>query len=284
MLDAPIDKVKTKTDRADFANGAEATPCTARGTANGQSQKFGSLANSQRNEKRPILVILHQAGSNPGHIGQWLRASNYPLDIRRPALGDTLPQTLQQHSGSVIFGGPMSAYDNDPFLADERQLIELALREASPCLGVCLGAQLMAQVLGVEVRRDPLKRAEIGYYRVTPTKAGAEFCDLWPARFYQWHRDGFDLPHGATLLATADGPFPNQAFSYNNTAIGIQFHPEITLAMLNKWTIVAAHRLTLPGAKQRAQHLAGHFQYLPQVARWRACFLEKWISTAQQPK
>jgi GMP synthase (glutamine-hydrolysing) len=62
---------------------------------------------------RPVLMILHQETSTPGRVGNALRALGYPLDIRRPRFGDPLPDTLDQHSGAVIFGGPMSANDSE---------------------------------------------------------------------------------------------------------------------------------------------------------------------------
>ena len=273
MLDVPTSKTKSDDRRR---RAAPVSPAIGKANAGGGT---GSVNHCEM--RAPILTILHQRRSNPGHIGQWLRRRGHALDIRRPALGDKLPQSLQDYAGVVIFGGPMSANDPDSFLNDERGLIELSLRESVPCLGVCLGAQLMAQVLGVEVRSDPECFAEIGYYRVEPTAAGQQLCVNWPEKFYQWHRDGFDLPHGATLLARADGRFPCQAFGYGKSAVGIQFHPEITLAMMNRWTILAAHRLSLPGAQPREAHFASHYIYQPQVARWRDCFLEAWVKAKQ---
>ncbi len=272
MLDGPISGIKAKALPADAAS---------TGTGTGTDTRTGA----KHSAKPPVLIILHQEQSTPGQIGQWLRSAGFPLDIRRPVLGDALPESLRSHAGVIIFGGPMSAYDNHPYLAQERQLIELSLRENSPCLGVCLGGQLMAQVLGVDVRSDPLERAEIGYYHVEPTREGRAFCASWPQRFYQWHRDGFDLPDGAQLLASADGPFPNQAFCYNKTAIAIQFHPEITLAMIHRWTTLAAHRLSMSGTRPREQHFTDHLRFSKQVASWRACFLDNWLrlGTAQTP-
>lgn len=227
--------------------------------------------NRQQLQQR-LLIVLHQAHSTPGHIGHWLSSNGYCLDIRRPALGSILPETLADHAGVIVFGGPMSANDSDEFLRRERQTIEIALREGKACLGVCLGAQLLAQVLGTEVFADPRGRVEIGYFPIEPTAVGAQICD-WPGAMYQWHREGFDLPSGARLLARSDGIFPNQAFVYGENAVGIQFHPEITLSMIYRWTTRSADRLALPGAKQQHEHIADHLQFQPFVARWRDDFL-----------
>jgi GMP synthase (glutamine-hydrolysing) len=101
---------------------------------------------------------------------------------------------------------------------------------------------------------------------------------------YQWHREGFELPHGASLLASAEGPFPVQAFSYGGTAIGVQFHPEITYAMVSRWTVRSAHRLSLPGAQDRAAQLESHIAHAPTVQRWLAAFLPRWLGSGMSSR
>jgi GMP synthase (glutamine-hydrolysing) len=88
----------------------------------------------------PVLVILHQENSTPGRVGNVLRALGHRLDIRRPRFGDQLPETLDDHAGAVIFGGPMSANDPDDYVGKEIDWIEIPLREQRPFLGICLGA------------------------------------------------------------------------------------------------------------------------------------------------
>src|SRR5205807_7888351 len=94
--------------------------------------------------KKPVCTVLHQENSNPGHVGQWFRRNGHALDIRKPRYGDPLPATLADHSGAVIFGGPMSANDKDEFIRLETEWIGVALKEEKPFLGVCLGAQMLA--------------------------------------------------------------------------------------------------------------------------------------------
>ncbi len=133
-----------------------------------------------------------------------LRQRGYPLDIRRPRFGDPLPETMAEHAGAIIFGGPMSANDNDDFVRREIDWLAVPLREKKPFLGICLGAQMLAQHLGGRVFKHPDGHAEIGYYPIRPTDVGRAVCDPWPEQVYQWHREGFDLPLGADLLAEGD--------------------------------------------------------------------------------
>ena len=130
------------------------------------------------------------------------------LDIRRPRFGDPLPETLDEHAGAVIFGGPMSANDGDDYVRREIDWIEVPLREQRPFLGICLGAQMLAKQLGAAVAPHPQGLTQIGYYPIRPTEAGRALCPDWPAQVYHWHREGFELPRGAELLAAGDD-FPD---------------------------------------------------------------------------
>src|SRR5579871_2651791 len=149
----------------------------------------------------PVLIVLHQQCSTPGRIGNALRALGYPLDIRRPRFGDTLPETLSAHAGAVIFGGPMSANDPDDYVRREIDWIAVPLREQRPLLGICLGAQMLAMHLGGRVAPHAGGRVEMGYYPIRPTAAGLKLCAHWPGEVYHWHREGFELPGGCELLA-----------------------------------------------------------------------------------
>ena len=231
----------------------------------------------------PVLVILHQESSTPGHVGRLLALRGHPLDIRRPRYGDPLPETLAGHAGTVIFGGPMSANDPDVFVKREIALIELALREQAPYLGICLGAQMLAACLGSRVAPHPEGHVEMGYYDIAPLAAADGFGGPWPSRVYQWHSEGFDLPAGAEALAVAAGPFPNQAMRVGPAAVGFQFHPEITLAMAARWSARHEQRLAeRQGAKLRHEHIGEHVSAAPAVLRWLPAFLEAWINSGRR--
>ena len=229
---------------------------------------------------RSVLIILHQETSSPGRVGYVLRGMGYSLDIRRPPLGDILPERLEEFSGVIVFGGPMSANDNDEWLLGELRLIERAMYQRVPYLGLCLGAQMLCRVLDARVYRHPAEQVEIGYYPVWPTETGLNLAHelevAWPSHVYHWHREGFDLPRHATALA--EGPtFPLQAFMYQQSSFGLQFHPEVTYAMMNRWTVRAYDRMQHPGAREPHDHLTGWYQYDHAVANWLRPFLKYWL-------
>jgi GMP synthase (glutamine-hydrolysing) len=226
--------------------------------------------------KKPVLVVLHQRHSNPGHIGQWFQRNGYHLDLRRPCLGDDLPATLQNHCGAVIFGGPQSANDCEEPIKREIEWIGVPLKENKPYLGICLGAQMLAQHLGATVDHCKNGCVEIGYHPIRPCNGTRMLGDL-PDHVYQWHREGFSVPHGATLLAVSDGPFPNQAIAFGKCAIGFQFHPEITYVQVNRWSGSNPTRLLMRGAKPRHEQFADHLVHGPRVWRWLDQFLHRWV-------
>ncbi len=228
--------------------------------------------------ERPVLVVLHQEHSTPGRVGLRLRARGYDLDVRRPRFGDPLPDTLAAHAGAIIFGGPMSANDEDAFLKQETDWIAVALREEVPFLGLCLGAQLFARHLGAAVKPHADGHIEVGWFDVRATEAGQRLVQ-WPDRVHQFHREGFDLPHGATLLATgAQETFPNQAFSYGPAAFAIQFHIELTTAMVNRWTRRIGDRAKLPGGQAAPLHFEGRALHDWKTAAFLDAFMDMWLS------
>ena len=128
-----------------------------------------------------ILIVLHQELSSAGRVGQVLVEAGFDLDIRRPPLGDMLPETLDAHAGAVIFGGPMSANDSDEFVRRETDWLEIPLREDRPFLGICLGAQMLANHLGGTVSGHGEGLVEIGWYPLKATEAGKALMQ-WPER------------------------------------------------------------------------------------------------------
>ncbi|MEO1702861.1 MAG: glutamine amidotransferase [Pseudomonadota bacterium] len=222
--------------------------------------------------RQPILVVLHQATSSPGRVGQLLQARGYPLDIRRPPLGDRLPETLESHSGAVVFGGPMSANDDEEHVKHETDWMAVPLAENKPFLGICLGAQMLVNHLGGSVQGRDDGLVEIGWYPLEATDAGEQLM-LWPSMIYHFHKEGFSLPSGAVHLARSDA-YPNQAFRYGENAWAVQFHAELTQIMMQRWAVKGAHRFDLPGAQMGKAHLEGRLLYDAPVRAWLDEFLD----------
>lgn len=222
-------------------------------------------------DKGKILIVLHQETSSPGRVGQLLSAAGFHLDIRRPPLGDPLPDTLADHAGAVVFGGPMSANDPDEFVRRETDWMAVPLKEDKPFLGICLGAQMLVNHLGGRVQGHEKGLVEIGWYPIKATEDGTSLME-WPDMVYQFHREGFSLPSGATLLASAEH-YPNQAFRYGNNAWGIQFHAELTRVMMQRWVVRGAQRFVLPGAQAGREHLYGRLLWDMKLKRWLEDFL-----------
>jgi GMP synthase (glutamine-hydrolysing) len=231
--------------------------------------------------RKPLLIVLHQMTSTPGRVGHALAARGYPLDVRRPRYGDALPATMAEHSGAIIFGGPMSANDSEDFVRREIDWLSVPLQERVPYLGICLGAQMLAHHLGSRVYTRPDGHAEIGYYPISPTATGLAVCDPWPEQVYQWHREGFDLPAGSELLAEGES-FPVQAFRHGN-AYALQFHPDVTHATICLWTTRGHDRTLLPGAKPRAAHFADRAVYDATGRAWLEAFLNHWLASPAGP-
>ena len=186
---------------------------------------------------------------------------------------------MDNHEATIIFGGPMSANDDNtlPHIRTELDWIPVALTADKPFLGICLGAQLLARVLGAKVSSHPQNLREIGYFSLQSTIEGkAQFESLKYA--YHWHQEGFDLPTGTVKLAQGK-TFTNQAFRYGEKVYGLQFHPEITRAMIKLWMTKAADQLSLPGAQSPTQQLQHQKLYGKQGEEWLRNFLPIWLSS-----
>jgi GMP synthase (glutamine-hydrolysing) len=228
---------------------------------------------------RKVLIVVHQEHSTPGRVGEFLCARGYELDRRCPNMGDPLPSELSDYAACVVFGGPMSANDDHlPGIRAELDWLEKhALPSGRPLLGICLGGQQIARVLGARVGKHCDGLVEIGYYEVAPTQSGGGFLEC-PTVFYQWHTETFDIPDDAVHLARNDN-FPGQAFRYDGSTYAIEFHPEMTREMVQRWCCSdnGSPKLALPGAQPREAHLEGYDRYARETDRWLGCFLDEHL-------
>jgi GMP synthase-like glutamine amidotransferase len=186
-----------------------------------------------------FYCLQHVAFETPGLLTGVVRKKGYSL--RTIALFDNepLPSTAD-FDGLIIMGGPMSIHDEDiyPWLRAEKTLIAAAIREGKKVLGICLGAQLIAAVLGARVYPNPQK--EIGFWPVRWTEAAGKGRP--EEIFFHWHGETFDLPAGAVLLASTKA-CTNQAFLLGDRVLGVQFHPEVTPEIIRAMIAHEGHEL-----------------------------------------
>jgi GMP synthase-like glutamine amidotransferase len=198
-----------------------------------------------------ILVLDH---SSPGGLGAYaaaLRRAGVGWDTVRAYAGQRLPD-WRRYEGIIALGGPMGAGDDAvlPWIADEKRLIADAVRAGVSFWGVCLGAQLLAASLGATVYRGAVP--EVGFRRVTLTQAGLRdpVLSALPAvtDAMEWHRDTFELPAGAVLLARSRR-FA-QAYRFGSNAYAVQFHLELSARSALKWRKFPGYRGVWRKAKQ----------------------------------
>ena len=192
-----------------------------------------------------VWVFQHLDAEPPALIETVLRREGRGVCTIRSDRGE-LPQRLTPDcAGLVVMGGPMAVYEpgRNPWMPRECALIEQALAGDVPVLGMCLGAQFLAQAAGAKVYSGARPK-EIGWYPVSLTLPGqadplaGHLVDRpgdVHATVFQWHGDTFDLPSGATLLASSS-LYPHQAFRVGRAAYGFQFHFEVTEAIVRDWT------------------------------------------------
>lgn len=193
-----------------------------------------------------VLVLQHIACEPPGVYEDVLHERGASLRRVEVDAGDELPD-WREFAAIVAMGGPMSANDEAelPWLREEKELVEAAVRAGLPFWGVCLGVQLLAASLGARVYAGDAP--EVGVLPVELTEDGLQdpvFAALPPTvPALQWHGDTFDLPEGAVRLAGSPA-YPNQAFRFAN-AYGVQFHLEVSGAMAREWMDVPEYSTAL---------------------------------------
>jgi GMP synthase (glutamine-hydrolysing) len=182
-----------------------------------------------------VLCVRHGDGPTDDRVTNWCVLNGARADIRRPFQGDRLGEITEDLAAVVVYGGMYDAYatDRHPFLLEEYRMIDHALKSGTPLLGICQGAQMIAHHLGAFAGAPAHGLHEFGYYEVSPTEAGKAFLPK-PLTVCQAHYHTYDLPSGAVHLARSE-MFEQQAFSYGETCVAVQFHPENTLEGFRRW-------------------------------------------------
>lgn len=235
---------------------------------------------------KTVAAVRHVAFEDLGSLGWGLAQRGYTIHYFDAGVHRLDALSTGDYDLVVILGGPLGANDERrfSFITDELRLIEHRLRQGLPVLGVCLGAQLIAKALGAAVYAGAQK--EIGWGALTfpspseePLATSLARCD---GMVFHWHGDTFDLPHEATLLASS-ALYPNQAFSYQSSALALQFHLEFVHGELERWLIGHFHELdTLqwPLEKLRMDSAT----YGPALIHAATAFVDAWCDSWHGPK
>ena len=217
-----------------------------------------------------VHVLQHVPFEGLGSIESWLVDNGHTLSSTHLYEQEALPD-ITAFDMLIVMGGPMGIYDyhEHPWLKPEKKFIRACIDAGKPVLGICLGAQLIADVLGGKVTRNPEK--EIGWFSIEVTAEGrdtaigpllAEADDV-----FHWHGDTFAIPPGAIHLARSDA-CEHQAFLYDGHVLGLQFHLEVTPAGAAALCSECAHELVPARYVQTANEIlapAGYFQHINQL-------------------
>ena len=229
---------------------------------------------------RPLTIFRHIACEGPAYLAEVLERHAIPWRLIRIDEGEMLPETLDDCSGLVFMGGPMSVNDPLPWVEQELKLIRMAQAANIPVLGHCLGGQLISKALGGTISANPVK--EIGWHSVRSSRTTA--ADSWLAglpeanTLFHWHGETFSLPEGAELILENDN-CTHQAFALGNT-LALQCHVEMLEPMVGEWAALYAHEIqhsspTVQSAEQMTADLPARIAAARHVAD---SVYERWLA------
>jgi GMP synthase (glutamine-hydrolysing) len=198
-----------------------------------------------------LLVFQHVAVEPLGTLDELIRARGHRIRFHNFERDPDAQPDVDRYRGLIVLGGPMNVEDQHrrPHLKTELLAIERALEQGKPVLGICLGAQLLAHVLGAPVSRHT--QAEMGWYDLTISAAGRSDPVLGVAGeqlpVFQWHGYTYELPRDATHLASSES-CEQQAFRFGTNAYGFQFHLEADAPVIERWLRLPSFRTELAAA------------------------------------
>jgi GMP synthase (glutamine-hydrolysing) len=198
-----------------------------------------------------LLVFQHVAAEPLGTLDALIRARGHRVRFHNFERHPDATPAVDRYRGLIVLGGPMNVEDRHHrmHLKTELTAIEHMLEQGKPVLGICLGAQLLAHVLGAPVRRH--EQPEIGWYDVYTTAEGRDDAVLGvlgaSSPVFQWHRYTYELPRTAVQLART-ATCEQQAFRWSTTAYGFQFHLEADAPLVERWLKLPSFRAELRAA------------------------------------
>jgi GMP synthase-like glutamine amidotransferase len=221
-------------------------------------------------------------------LARWAEAPGLELVVIRPDRGDPVPADLAGYAGLIVLGGTMAAWEDDvaPWLPATRALLATAVDDATPVLGICLGAQLLAMATGGTVEKGP-DGPELGVVPITVQPGAREDRLLrragqtFPAP--QGHHDAITrLPRGAVLLASSEA-YPHQAFRLGENAWGVQYHPEADHDTFEDWMLGDAEALAATGRTPDAV-MVEFDSHEPDLATASAAHLDAFVDIVIQAR
>jgi GMP synthase (glutamine-hydrolysing) len=237
-----------------------------------------------------VLVLQHVAAEPLGVLDPMLRARGHRIRYVNFARDPDARPRLERYQALIVLGGPMQVGDNHrhPHLLTECRLIEQALHDGLPVLGICLGAQLLAHVLAAKVAR--CDQPEIGWYQLRPTphtSADPLLAQLIePHPIFQWHHWGFDCPAGSVSIADSVES-GCQAFRVEDHAWGFQFHLELDERLIRRWLTLPFYRDDLAASgltKSTADIAADTTRHLPDTLRLADEVFTCWLNLLDSPE
>lgn len=222
-------------------------------------------------------VLQHVDFEDAAGIADWAAGRGHAVAATRLHAGEPLPE-LAAFDFLVVMGGPMNIYEHleHPWLEQEKLFLRRAVDADKAVLGVCLGAQLLSDVLGGTVRQGVYK--EIGWLpvRSTPDAYAHRLFKGFPAAYtpLHWHGDIFSIPSGAARLAESEA-CPHQAFALGSRIVGLQFHLETTAASLERLMANCGHELVDGAYIQTPEQLRAGLANTEQTHRLLATLLER---------
>lgn len=223
-----------------------------------------------------IHYLQHVPFENPGSILTWAREKDYVITNTQLYKNDTLPKQ-QDFDWLVIMGGPMNIYEEEkyPWLAEEKKFIGEAIAAGKVIIGLCLGGQLIADVIGGKVTQNPYK--EIGWFPIELSEEVKEssLFSFFPKEpvVFEWHGDTFSvLPEEAKSIAK-NHACEHQAFIYKKRVFGFQYHLENTPSIIKDLVENCGEEMVQDRYVQTPEELLNHPEYIEQNNKWMNMFL-----------
>jgi GMP synthase-like glutamine amidotransferase len=228
---------------------------------------------------KPLFLFRHIKCEGPGYLAEVLDRLKVPYRLVAIDRNEAVPADIEDCSGLVFMGGPMSVNDPLPWIKQELALIRAAADRQLPVLGHCLGGQLISKALGGEVTKNRVR--EIGWHAVAKADnpVAADWLDGQPDSMvlFHWHGETFSIPAGAEVILE-NANCPHQAFACDNI-LALQCHVEMTAPMVQEWANLYMDELDdpAPSVQSAAQMTAGLDERIAAARQVADRLYQRWL-------